>query len=269
MAMKLSYDHRGTLPPHIQRLHQQLNDHLDKLGDTARAAGPTAAALESFDGYRLKIPFHFVTLRGHNLQRVGHHIHTTKVLPPIDCETVRGIRVTSPTRTLIDLAATATAPQLTAALDGALRDLKTTEDFLHRRVVDLRGRGRYGIPLLLQVIEGLEVTRGAHSWLEREFLRLTEEAGLLRPTPQQVLGKRDDKLIRVDFHYPDTRLVVEVLGYRYHRTKLQMQVDAERTNRLTLAGYLVLQFTYDHVVKSPEWVVEQVAEALFQLRRAA
>ena len=269
MAMKFSYDHRRAMPPHIQRLHQKLDDELDRLGDTARAAGPTAAALESFDGYRLALPFHFLIPRGRNLQRVGHHIHTTTVLPPIDCETVYGLRVTAPTRTLIDLAATATAPQLTAALDGALRDLKTTEDFLHRRIVDLRGSGRYGIPLLLQVIEGVEITRGAHSWLEREFLRLTDEAGLLRPTPQQVLGKRDHKLIRVDFHYAETRLVVEVLGYRHHRTKLQMQIDTERTNRLTLAGYLVLQFTYDHVVATPEWVVDQVAEALFLLRRSA
>lgn len=257
------------MPPHIHRLHQQLFEELDRLGDTARAAGPTAAALQEFDGYRLKKPFHFLIPRGRNLQRVGHHIHTTTVLPPIDCETAFGLRVTSPTRTLIDLAATADAPQLTAALDGAFRDLKATEDFLHRRIVELRTRGRYGIPLLLQVIEGIEVTRGAHSWLEREYLRVTDAAHLPLPTPQQILGKRDDKLIRVDFHYPETRLVVEVLGYRYHRTKLQMQIDTERTNRLTLAGFVVLQFTYDHVVKSPDWVVGQVAEALHFASRAA
>ena len=47
-----------------------------------------------------------------------------------------------------------------------------------------------------------------------------------------------------------------------------MQIDAERVNRLTLAGYLVLQFTYDHVVTTPDWVAEQVAAAL-SLSRAA
>ena len=54
-----------------------------------------------------------------------------------------------------------------------------------------------------------------------------------------------------------------------HRTKLQMQIDTERTNRLTLAGYVVLQFTYDHVVKSPDWVIDQVTEALVLAGRAA
>ena len=181
---------------------------------------------------------------------------------------VDGVRVTAPTRTLIDLSGMATSEQLTAALDGALRDLLTTEEFLHRRIVELRGRGRYGIPRLLQVIEGIEVTRGAHSWLEREFLRLVASEGLPLPTPQQVLGQRNGRLIRVDFRFPGTRVVVEVLGYRHHRTKLQMQIDTERTNALTLAGYFVVQFTYEHVVSSPAWVVEQVAEAL-RLSRAA
>lgn len=268
MATITSSDHWGNLPPHIQLLRQEVIDQLEGLGDESRASGPTSAALLPFDGFRLQKPFHFVVPRGHNLQRVGHHIHTSTVLPPIDCETVDGIRVTAPTRTLIDLAQLTDAASLTAALDGALRDGLTTEDFLHRRIVALRGRGRYGIPRLLEVIEGIEVTRGAHSWLEREFLRLVHEAGLPRSAPQQVLGKRNGKLIRVDFHFPDTRVVVEVLGYRYHRTKLQMQIDAERRTRLTLDGYLVIEFTYEHVVKSPDWVIARVVEAL-TLGRAA
>lgn len=268
MATHSVLDHRGSKPPHIQRLHLQLSEQLDSLGEFARASGPTAAALLQFDGYRLRTPFHFVVPRGHNLARVGHHIHTSTVLPPLDCEVVDGVRVTAPTRTLIDLSGMATSEQLTAALDGALRDLLTTEEFLHRRIVELRGRGRYGIPRLLQVIEGIEVTRGAHSWLEREFLRLVASEGLPLPTPQQVLGQRNGRLIRVDFRFPGTRVVVEVLGYRHHRTKLQMQIDTERTNALTLAGYFVVQFTYEHVVSSPAWVVEQVAEAL-RLSRAA
>ena len=256
------------MPPHIHHLRTQLISLLEGLGDGAHACGPTAAALHGFDGFRLQRPFHIVVPRGHNLQRVGHHIHTTKVLPPLDRETIEGISVTSPTRTQIDLASSATAAQLTTALDAALRDLSTTEPFLHRRIVDLRGRGRYGTPLLLKVIEGIEVTRGAHSFLEREFLRLIDAVGLPPPSPQQVMGKRNGKLIRVDFHFPGTRLVVEVLGYRHHRTKLQMQIDTERMNRLTLDGYLVLQFTYDDVVANADSVTRQVATALFIARAA-
>ena len=156
----------------------------------------------------------------------------------------------------------APAPAIAAALDGALRDGLISEHFLHARITALRGKGRHGIPALLEVIEGTEITRGGHSWLEREFLRILAAAGLATPLAQQVLGRRGDRLIRVDFRFPGTQLVVEVLGYRWHRTGAQMRIDAERMNRLTMDGYMVLQFTYSHIVDRPTYVLERVAEAL-------
>ncbi len=170
--------------------------------------------------------------------------------------------MTAPARTLIDLAAIAPRDALTAALDGALRDGLVTEDYLHSRINALRGKGRHGIPALLAVIEGVEIIRGAHSWLERELLRLLAAAGMALPTPQQVLGRSGTRLIRVDFRFPGTRLVVEALGYRSHRTGGQMRIDAERMNRLTMDGFLVLQFTYSDVVERPAYVVDGIIEGL-------
>ena len=69
-------------------------------------------------------------------------------------------------------------------------------------------------------------------------------------------------MIRVDFRFPGTRLVVEALGYRWHRTGAQMRIDSERVNRLAMDGYLVLQFTYDTVVDRPDYVTNSVLEAL-------
>lgn len=232
------------------------------IGEPCWLNGPTAAALERFEGFRLAPPYHLVTTRNRNLRRIGVVIHTSEQLEPLDRETVAGLPVTAPARTLIDLAAMAPRDVLTAALDGALRDGLISEDFLHGRINALRGRGRYGIPTLLAVIEGVEITRGAHSWLEREVLRLLHAAGVSPPMPQQVLGRRGDRLIRVDFRFPGTPLVVEALGYRWHRTGAQMRIDAERANRLTMDGYLVLQFTYSHVVERPDYVVQCIVEAL-------
>lgn len=254
-------DHRGGRPPINDRHLSRLTELLQGLGPDARCAGLTAAALHGFDSYSLAPPFHFVLPRRTNRQRVGHVVHTSTVLPAIDCEVAWGLAVTAPTRTLIDLAVTESRQRLTVALDGALRDLQTTEPFLHSRIVDLRGSGRYGIPKLLAVIEGSEASRGGHSWLERRFLELMAQHGQ-RPTAQAVLGKRDGRLIRVDCHFAGTRVVVELLGYRYHRTALQMQNDAARLNRLLLDGYLVVQFTYDDVVSRPSAVVATVIEAL-------
>ncbi len=114
---------------------------------------------------------------------------------------------------------------------------------------------------MLAVLEGAEITRGGQSWLEREVLRVLDNVGLPKPSTQVVLGRRRDTLIRVDFHFPGTPIVVEALGYRWHRTGAQMRIDAERANALLLAGFIPLQFTYSQVVDGAEMMVATIREA--------
>ena len=248
----------GSRPTHLDQLAELIAD----IGAPCWANGPTAAGLHELDGYVVRPPFHLLVPRTRNIARVGSFIHTSTEVPLLDQETAFGIPVVSPTRTLLSLAAIEPAESVTLALDAALRDGKTTEDFLHRRIAGLRRSGRNGVRPLIAVIEGAEIVRGGHSWLEREFLRLLAEAGLPRPETQVVLSRRRDRLIRVDAHFPGTPLVVEVLGYRWHRSKPQLAVDALRLNRLTLDGYRVLQVTYPMVVETPAQVVDDVDEAL-------
>ncbi len=87
----------------------------------------------------------------------------------------------------------------------------------------LRSRGRFGIPRLLDAIEGAAAIRGGHSWLEREYLRLVSAAGLPIPLTQQVLARAGDRLVRVDF----------------------------RMNALLADGLQPYQFAYEHVVETP------------------
>lgn len=247
----------------FQSIHlAALSALLDSIGQPAWISGPTAAALHRFDGYQLVRPYHVTIPRGRHVNRIGHVVHTTIDLAEIDRESVLGLPVFAPTRTLISLAASEPTDRLRSAVEGALRDGLTSHDHLHRRLNDLRTPGRHGIPRLLRVIEAHELAGGTQSWLEREYLRLIGGVGLPHPTPQVVLGRRRDALIRVDFWFPGTPVVVEVLGYRWHRTTAQMSIDAERVTRLTLDGKKVVQFTYEHVVKDPMYVVSATAEAL-------
>jgi hypothetical protein len=125
-----------------------------------------------------------------------------------------------------------------------------------------RSKGRYGIPKLLAVIEGCEASRGGHSWLERGYLELCDGAGLPRPNVQQVLARTGDHLVRVDCRFPGSNVIVELLGYRWHRTKEQMARDAERMNALVIGGFVPLQFTYDQVTTSPAEILAQTRAAL-------
>ncbi len=243
-------------------IRAHLSAVLADIGPPCWASAATAAGLHGFDGFALRRPLHVTLPRDRHVERTGVLVHQTSCLPAVDRTVVDGIPATSAARTLIDLARTHDARRLTTALDSGLRDRRFDEELLHRRIVSLRTKGRYGIPLLLDVIAGVDVTRGAHSWLEREYLSVTAAAGLPRPETQQVLTRTGDKLVRVDFRYPGTKVVVEVLGYRFHRSTAQLARDTERMSALVLAGYVPLQFTYEQVVTSPLWVVETVRSAL-------
>jgi hypothetical protein len=232
------------------------------IGGEVWASGPTAAALHGFDGFTLRAPFDVTIERRRNVRRIGHRVHTTTSLDLIDRCWVGDVATLSPARTLIDLARTASLEELTAAFDSGLRDGKFNESLVHRRIVALRRRGRFGVPRLIDAIEGIEVTRGAHSWLEREYLRLVAAAGLPAPLPQHVVTRAAGHLVRVDFRFPGTPVIVEVLGYRYHRTKEQLRRDAERMNSLITEGMRPYQFSYEHVVDTPVEVVEQTRRAL-------
>lgn len=231
------------------------------IGEPCWVSGPTLGALWAFDTFRLCRPFHVTVPRGRMMHRVDVIIHTSESIPLIDRGRIDGLPVLSATRAIIDLTRTESAQRLTAALDSALRDGLTSEEFMHGRIAALRGSGRYGIPRLLDVIDGAELSRGGHSWLERRFLELIGNAGLPRPLTQQVLTRTQNRTVRVDCRFEGVPLVVELLGYRWHRTKEQMARDADRMNALQRAGYSVMQFTYERIALDPSSVVADVVAA--------
>ena len=250
-------------------LSGELHELVVDIGRPVWVAGPTAAALHGFDGCGLARPFHLLVPRQRSLNRHNVSVHRTDTIPLIDQAAAGSLPVTSPARTLIDLARTASAAELGRWIDGALRDGLLSEDLLHRRIVGLRSKGRFGVPTLHAVLAAREVERGGLSWLEREYLRLVGEAGLPKPLSQQYLTKAGDQLVRVDFRFPGTRVVVEVLGYRWHRSRSQMARDAERMNALVAAGYAPYQFTYGQLVAEPVQVVAETRAALARHARPA
>jgi hypothetical protein len=252
----------GIEPLRFLRNLEVLHGLIESIGQPCWAAGPTAAALLGFDGYTLRAPFHVAVPNGRSVHRSPHVVHRGRSIERLDTTIALGVPCLSATRLLIELAATEGPRRLTAALDSALRDGLTSEDFLHRRLVALRSRGRTGINRLLAVLAGSELSRGGHSYLERAFLELLDELGFPRPLTQQVLAKRQRKLVRVDCRFPGTNVVVELLGYQWHRTPMQLHEDAERVNRLQLDGFVVMQFTYTHVVTRSPVMRGNLTEAL-------
>jgi hypothetical protein len=260
-------------PAHSTRDPRTAARHLDELAAIVRrigspvwVAGDTLAALYGVDGYTLTPPFNFAVPRRRAPHAQGHLVHRLRDVSRLDQAMVLGLPALSATRLLIESAGSKDARQLTLLLDCLLRDGMTSEQFLHRRIVELRRRGRPGLDHLLGVIEGTERTRGGHSFLEREYLAYLADVGLPAPDTQQVLARRGTTLVRVDCRFPGTNVIVELLGYRWHRTKEQMQTDAARVNVLQLAGFDVYQFTYDDVTMRSSHLCTTMAELTPRLR---
>ncbi len=255
----------GSPPTPRSQLHELLLD----VGQPAWVAGPTAAALHGFDGFRVEQPFHLVLPAKRNVRRSGAVIHRSERLTTTDTCIVHGLAATSIVRTIIDMARWAPRGQLERLVEHAISSERLTEEQLFGRIGSLRSQGRYGIPLLLEVLEHRELTRGGESWLEREYLLIIAEASLPRPDTQVVLARTGDRVVRVDCYFPGTEVVVELLGYRYHRTRSQMNRDATRHNALLAVGKSVYQFAYDQVTSDRGGVIEQPRTALSRARRAA
>ena len=156
-------------------------------------------------------------------------------LYPDDLTHHRGIPVTSPIRTLVDLATRFSPRALEAAVNEAdgldLVDAGTLLQTLDRR------RGQPGVKPLRALLERHAFCL-TDSELERRFLSIAARAGL--PTP---LTQKRVNGYRVDFYFPTLGLVVETDSLRYHRTPAQQTRDARRDQAHAAAGLERLRFT--------------------------
>jgi very-short-patch-repair endonuclease len=171
---------------------------------------------------------------------------------------VDGIAATSPERTVLDLARSLPLPEAVAAADSALRSKATTYEALVLAVAALGpARGRPTCRGMLARVDPC-----SRSVLESLCRVLLEEAGLRPFETQHVVRTASGTVGRVDFAWPQERLVVEVDGFAFHADCSSFRSDRRRTNAFVLGGWRVLRFVWEDVVHRPEVVVAQVRRAL-------
>ena len=157
-----------------------------------------------------------------------------------------GIPVTTPTDTLVDLAARLKRRPLERAINEADRlDLVDPEAL--RASLDAVVP-RPGIATLRAILDRRTFTL-TDSELERRFLPIVRRAGLPKPPTQCRVNR-----FKVDFYWPTLGLVVETDGLRYHRTPAQQARDRIRDQAHTAAGLTSLRFTHAQVAFEPRHV---------------
>jgi very-short-patch-repair endonuclease/predicted transcriptional regulator of viral defense system len=180
--------------------------------------------------------------------RAGIRVHRRSTLKRSDRTSRDGISVTSPARTLIDLATELTGSELEIAVNKADK-LGLIDPESLRSAVDQHLRCS-GVALLRRILDR-RTFRLTDSELERRFLRLADWAGLPRPLTQQRVNG-----FRVDFFWPELGLVVETDGLRYHRTAAQQAKDRVRDQTHIAAGLTPLRFTHAQIAYRPAQVAD-------------
>jgi hypothetical protein len=168
-------------------------------------------------------------------------VHRPRLPPAVT--THAGIRVTTPGRTLQDLAIAVPRRTLEKAAEmaEALR-LDVTLDPDHP-----------GAARLARVLERHDLHSTTRSLLEDDFLALCERHGIPRPLVNTYVEG-----LEVDFVWPNERLIVETDSRTYHGTAEAFERDRARDARLKAAGWRVVRFTRRQVHLEDDSVAELV-----------
>jgi hypothetical protein len=190
-------------------------------------------------------------------RRDGIAIHRHPGLTTAERTTHRGIPVTTPARTILDLAAITSDRRLKYALDQA--ELQELTDYPALDALARAHPGHKGSSRLRATLETYEAgTARTRSGLEIAFLELCDTFGVPRPRVSVELLPGHT----VDFLFEQSRLAVETDSWRWHRGRARFEDDRERDAALAAIGYRTLRFTDRQLEHKPQTVARALAAAL-------
>jgi hypothetical protein len=171
----------------------------------------------------------------------------------------QGIPVTSVARTLLDLGATATARELTSAIDRARRlgrlDLVSLDALLARHGHTVAGK-RLQRALSLYRKPVFDRARS-----ELLFLDALEKEGVSLP----VLNCWVDKW-EIDAHWETERFAVEVDGWETHGSRQAFEDDRLRLEEMKLAGIDCIRISARRIETHPKQVAQRIGTFLSRRR---
>jgi Transcriptional regulator, AbiEi antitoxin/Protein of unknown function (DUF559) len=235
---------------------------LEKAMAAVLACGPRAAlshgSAMTLWGFwkRWDEPFE-VTLAGDRRPR-GIRTHRSVTLLRRDVVVREGIPVTSAARALLDMAPRIPPRSLTRFVnDGRRREVLALE---HLADVAARNRTHPGAPLLMAHAETTQ--NPTRSGGEDDFQVFCQRYGL--PTPLiniTLLG------YEIDAYFPQEKLIVELDGWPFHRTRDKFESDREQDATMLMHGIATIRITYDRIEDDPDREAARLHRILEDRRR--
>jgi very-short-patch-repair endonuclease len=210
------------------------------IGDDAAVGYFAAAALGNFWNGQT-YPVDVVVPRRVSSRR-GIRVHQVAELPPTAITVIDGIRVTTPARTILDLAGVVRLDWIFRRLvHEALVQKKLTIaelwDELERAPANVPGRAR----LMTEIADGAKPTRSGYEDELVVILRRND----FPPFQTNAHPPGTPAWVEVDVLFLEQRLVIEVDGDRWHETPWRRGLDARKQKIVGDAGYVVLRLGDD------------------------
>ncbi len=171
----------------------------------------------------------------------GAVLHRVQYLDPCDVLTQRGVQITTPARTIVDLAGDLEAPLLARVLDeGSIANLWSAEEVL--TCAERRGyNGRRGSDKLRRLLAERVAEPAAESVLELRMLRLLAP---FAPFATQYHLVLEGELIILDIAWPQWRVGAEVDGWWTRgRSRTKFDHSVHRANLLLAHHWHIAHLT--------------------------
>ncbi|WP_026909888.1 DUF559 domain-containing protein [Patulibacter minatonensis] len=193
---------------------------------------------------------HHVTVPGTGRRRVaGVTVHRSTTLRSDDVVVVQGLRITSPARTVLDMAAVRSDDQVLRMIRegeylGLLPAGAMAACVAGRPLHPGAGRVRRVDPFTVESALG-------QTPLEDDLEAVIATLPLPDPARQYWVPGASGRRYRIDFVWPDLRIAVEADGRSAHERAAAFAEDRRRDADLGAAGWLPMRFTRTQVLTDP------------------
>ena len=182
----------------------------------------------------------------------GVIVHRSRTLTPADVTVHYGIPVTTPARTLLDLADTLTDRALARAVNEARLARQVSVEELQALIERSPGRATGRLKRLIERRGG-----PTRSEFEDAFLDFARRHRLPPPLVNERAAGYE-----VDLLWPAQRLVGELDSRTHHDTLATFETDRERDADLLVAGYRVIRITWRRLKRHPTHEAERLRRLL-------
>lgn len=192
-----------------------------------------------------------ITVAGRDVRQRGIHVRRVPNLHRRDIRRYKGLPLTAPARTLLDLAAVIPAQTLEQAVAEALARRLTSMTALRDALE--RAPRRNGAKALRALLDRKAMPAWTRSKAERLMLALVRRHRLPEPTTNVQL-----EAWNVDFLWRDQGLVVEVDSYGFHSSPAAFERDRRKDLDLDDHDLRVRRVTYRQLTDEPDLVAARL-----------